>query len=50
MNHKLHNIMYSFYVAFRSYHIIEHYAKGIGANIWNITPGSFIDAFQRKKL
>ena len=50
MNHKLHDIMYSFYVAFRSYHTIERFTKHIGANIWNITPDSFIDAFPRKKL
>lgn len=50
MNYPLHTIMYSFYVAFKSYFIIERYAKRVGANIWNITPNSFIDAFPRKKL
>ncbi len=49
-NYPLHQIIYSFYVAFKSYHDIQKYAKAIGSTIWNITPGSFIDAFPRKKL
>ena len=47
MNYPLHQIVYSFYVAFRSYHIIKDYADGLGVEIYNITPGSFIDAFPR---
>ena len=50
MHHPLHTIMYSFYVAFRSYFIIARYARHIGAEILNITPGSFIDAFPRRKV
>lgn len=50
MNYPLHQIVYSFYVAFKSYHTIRHYAERIGATIWNITPGSFIDAFPRKAI
>lgn len=49
-NYPLHQIVYSFYVAFRSYHTIQAYAVSRGAQILNITPGSFIDAFPRKKL
>lgn len=50
MRYPLHQIVYSFYVAFRSYHTIRDYADTLGATVWNITPGSFIDAFPRKKL
>jgi hypothetical protein len=47
-NVKLHEVIYSFYVAFRSYHEIAQYASWRGTAIYNITPGSFIDAFPRK--
>lgn len=50
MRYPLHQIMYSFYVAFRSYFTIYRYARHIGSEIFNITPGSFIDAFPRKKI
>lgn len=50
MRYPLHQIMYSFYVAFRSYFTIERYARHISATIYNITPGSFIDAFPRKSI
>lgn len=49
-NYPLHQIVYSFYVAFRSYHTIQEYAVKRQVRIFNITPGSFIDAFPRKKL
>lgn len=48
--HKLHSILYSFYLAFRSYHDIEDYASRHGVSIYNATPGSFIDAFERRSL
>lgn len=47
---RLHEIMYSFYVAFRSYFSIERYARKKGVEIYNATPGSFIDAFTRRPL
>ena len=50
MQYPLHQILYSFYVAFRSYHTIARYAGHLGVDIFNITPGSFIDAFPRKKV
>lgn len=50
MQYPLHQILYSFYVAFRSYHTIARYASHLGVDIFNITPGSFIDAFPRKKV
>ncbi|MBD5225274.1 MAG: hypothetical protein HDS68_04815 [Bacteroidales bacterium] len=47
---KLHEILESFSIAFKSYHRIKKYADHIGANVYNSTPGSFIDAFERKPL
>lgn len=47
---RLHELMYSFYVAFRSYFAIERYARAHGIDIFNATPGSFIDAFRRQSL
>lgn len=46
----LHDILDSLRIAFRSYHQIAGYAAALGARIVNCTPGSFIDAFPRKKL
>ena len=46
-NIHLHEVLYSMYVAFRSYFVIRDYAERIGCKIINITPGSFIDAFER---
>ena len=50
MQYPLHQILQSFYVAFRSYHVIARYASHLGVKIYNITPGSFIDAFPRLKV
>lgn len=47
---KLHEIMYSFHVAFKAYHQIEDFARKMGVNIYNATPGSFIDAFRRRDI
>lgn len=44
---RLHEVIGSFYVAFKAYHVIERWARSIGARIVNVTPGSFIDAFER---
>lgn len=49
-SYRLHDIIYSYYIAFRSYHQISRYAESIGADILNATPGSFIDAFRRAEL
>ena len=45
--YRLHDILGSMTVAFRSYHQIADYAGTLGARISNATPGSFIDAFPR---
>lgn len=47
---RLHEVVRSFYVAFKSYFTIERYARRRGVRIVNITPGSFIDAFERGRL
>lgn len=46
----LHDLLMSMYVAFKSYHIIRAYAESIGKDIFNVTEGSYIDAFERKKI
>jgi len=48
--YRLHDIVGSFAVAFRSYHDIAAYARAEGVDIVNSTPGSFIDAFRRAPL
>ncbi len=45
----LHTIVESFAVAFRSYMQIRDYADSRGVTIVNATPGSFIDAFVRRR-
>ncbi len=49
-NVRLHQVVESFAVAFRSYWEIRDYADSRGVNIYNSTPGSFIDAFERRDL
>jgi len=50
LNIPLHEVLQSFYIAFRSYHRIERYASNRGLEIINATPGSYIDAFTRGPL
>jgi hypothetical protein len=38
------------HIAFKSYHVIRDYADTLGKQIYNVTEGSYIDAFVRKKL
>lgn len=47
-NIRLHELLLSFHIAFKAYFDLEEYARSIGANVYNATPGSFIDAFERK--
>lgn len=49
-NLHLHDIINSFYIAFRSYHRILAWANKRGVAIYNSTPDSFIDAFPRRPL
>ena len=46
--YRLHDILKSFYIAFRSYHTLERYALKQGISIFNATPESYIDAFPRR--
>lgn len=46
----LHNLFLSYHVAFKAYHEIARWIKGRGVAIYNATPGSFIDAFERRPL
>ncbi len=45
---RLHDMLQSMQIAFRSYHRIEKFARSQGVKVYNATPGSFIDAFRRK--
>lgn len=47
---RLHELLESWRIAFRSYHRIQRWASKRGIRIYNSTPGSFIDAFARKPL
>lgn len=47
---KIHEEMYSTYLCFREYHEISDYAKILKAEIVNITPNSFIDAFEKRNI
>lgn len=49
-NIRLHEVVHSFYIAFKSYFAIERYARRQGVRIINVTPGSYIDAFERANL
>ncbi len=46
----IHQIVESMAVAFKSYHRIAAFARSRGVKIYNATPGSYIDAFERIKL
>lgn len=48
--HFLHELLNSMAITYHSYHLVEKYAKQIGKKIYNITPNSFIDAFERKTV
>lgn len=48
--YRLHQILLSYYTAFLSYHKIERYARRRGIDIFNATPGSYIDAFRRRQI
>lgn len=50
LRYPLHQILYSFYVAFKSYFTIQRYAEHSGIMVLNVTPDSFIDAFPRATL
>lgn len=48
--YRIHEIVGSMAVAFKSYHDIANYAAAQGVDIVNATPRSYIDAFRREAL
>ena len=48
--YRLHQILDSFRIAFESYHHLRRYTDKHNIHIYNSTPGSYIDAFERKEL
>ena len=48
--YKMHNLFRDLSKMFLSYLELERYARSIGAKVYNATGGSYIDAFERKKL
>ena len=50
VNRQLHEVLESMMIAFKSYHRIREYADRCGTQIFNSTPGSLIDAFERASL
>ena len=46
----LYTILYHMYVAFKSYFVLDAYARKKGKEVINVTPGSYIDAFRRMKI
>lgn len=47
---KLHEVLDKFMLTFKGYFILKSYAKTKKVKIWNATPSSFIDAFDRRKI
>lgn len=47
---KYHEALYTFMVAFRGYYKLKKYAEHKKAEIINCTPGSFIDAFEKREI
>lgn len=46
----MYEVLYSLGHHFHGYFFLEWYSKQMGAKIYNCTPDSFIDAFERKQL
>ena len=47
---RLHEILEKFMFTFRSYFDLKDYAESKGSKIYNSTPDSYIDAFDRKSI
>lgn len=45
---KLHEILQKYFYSFKSYWFLKEYAEAEGTKIYNLTEGSFIDAFEKK--
>lgn len=44
---KLHEILHKFYYSFKAYWFLKEYAEIKGSQIFNLTEGSYIDAFKK---
>ena len=49
-NRHLHEVLEKFYFSFKSYHLLDRYAKDKSCRIVNLTKNSYIDAFEREEL
>ena len=47
---RLHEILQKWYYSFRSYWDLKSYAHSLDSRIVNLTPNSYIDAFERKQV
>ncbi len=47
---RLYEMLEKFMLSFKGYLILNKYAKTKGVKVWNATPNSFIDAFERRKV
>ena len=47
---KMHNLLSSFAITFKQYHLLRKYAGHLSASIYNSTLNSHIDAFTRKDI
>jgi len=46
----LHEVLQKFVYSFKGYFEIKNFANKQNVNIYNCTPGSYVDAFERKNL
>ena len=44
----LHEVLEKFQLSFKAYHLLQAYAEKRGVSIINLSPNSYIDAFERK--
>ena len=44
----IHEYMHFIYVMFRSHYLLRQFADYMGATVWNCTPGSLIDVYERR--
>ncbi len=49
-NRHLHEVLEKFYYSFKSYHLLNRYAKDKACRIVNLTENSYIDAFERAEV
>jgi hypothetical protein len=49
-NRRIHEVLHKFMLTFAAYHSLNDNAVKKGVKIVNLTEGSFIDAFDKKKI